>query len=271
MLTQPPLSVQRRHRPRSGAGDSLPVDAIGHVPRREHTRHGCAGTIGLRNNVTTLVHVDGATVQNLGVRIVPNGDKGAVCLELDDRPCAFVSNAHVCKQGLSVLGELSEECLYCGVPLDLNFRVFQHALGENVARAERVPPVDHCDLGRCAGQHHGIFHRSVAAPDDHDGLVAEQKPVARCARRHPTTTKLVLALGAKPATVCSRRHDNRVGFDGGCLGVHCEHTSDGALNRHFDVFHELFVESSAECRGLFAHVVHNDGTGDAGNAWEVFY
>src|SRR5687767_2431608 len=93
---------------------------------------------------------------------------------------------------------------------------FLHYLG----RAKFVAAVDHCYFGREFCQKQRLFHRGIAAADDHDRYVAEEKTVARGARRDTVAAKplrhRLFARNAEPFCGCSRRDDKRLGLYDSC-------------------------------------------------------
>src|SRR4029450_8366406 len=62
-----------------------------------------------------------------------------------------------------------------------------------------------------------LFHRSIAATDDHDRLFAEKEPVASRARRDAVATEALghrrVPLNSEPLGRRTRRDDERVGPD----------------------------------------------------------
>src|SRR5215217_589845 len=89
---QPPLCVERCHRPHPRGRDRLPVDVVDDVARREHAfdvrRRPVVG-----QHVALLVHVELAD-KELGARIVADGYEEAVGRQIGELVCREVPDAH---------------------------------------------------------------------------------------------------------------------------------------------------------------------------------
>ena len=83
------------------------------------------------------------------------------------------------------------------VPDDFDLRIREQPLLQNLRRAQLVAPMNQIHLVRVAREEIRLFRRRVAAADDGDRLVAEERAVADRAVRHALPRVLELAGNAE--------------------------------------------------------------------------
>ena len=109
------------------------------------------------------------------------------------------------------------------------------------------------------GEVHRLFHRRVAAADDHDVLAAEERAVAHRAGADAPALERVLALEPEPLGLRARGDDERLG--GVLVVVVAGPDAEGAL-RQVHLVHVLGDDLGPLVRRLLAERLHQLGPGD---------
>src|SRR5581483_10609248 len=183
------LGVERRHAAGAGGGDRLPVGVVLHVPGGEDPGEVRRRAAGPRDEVALLVVVE-LVAEEGGVRVVPDGHEEAVGGHL---PRLAVGRA---LQPQSLDLQVAEDLVDDGVEHEVELLVALGAVDHDLRRAELVAPVHEVDAGREFRQEERLIEGGVAAADDVDVLVAEERGVARGAGGDAAA--LVLLLGRDP-------------------------------------------------------------------------
>src|SRR5690606_916172 len=183
-ILQPPLSVQRGHAARTGAGDGLAIDVILYVAGGEdagHGGHGChAGQAALGDDVAVL-HLELA-FEDAGVGLVADGDECAGGRELLRGTGFGMAQAHA--GDAAVVAQhffqgVEQFELHVAVGNLVHQLVDQDGLG-----AELVAAMDQRDLAADVGQVERLFDGRIASAYHDDILVAVEEPVAGGAAGH---------------------------------------------------------------------------------------
>src|SRR5262249_6591284 len=196
------LRFECGHTTRSGSGDRLPVDVILHVARREHTADRRASAAGRGEDVAVLVQVE-LTLEQLGVRRVPDRDEDARHRQLSDRTRLDV--AQLQRVDASVAADVLDDA----VPVEVDLRVRERAVLHDLRSAELFATVYQRHLVGKTREKVGLFERGVAAADDCDLVAAEEETVARRARRYTVPEQTVLGLQPEHAGLRAGRDDDR--------------------------------------------------------------
>ena len=132
------------------------------------------------------------------------------------------------------------------------FSVGPGAVDHDRRGAELLAPVNEVDLAREAADERRLLERRVAAADDRDDLVAEERGVARRAVRDAAALEAQLRLEPELAGARAGRDDDAVGL----VLVVADVDPEGTL-REVDARHVVGEELGAEALGLAAEVLHH--------------
>ena len=135
--------------------------------------------------------------------------------------------------------------------MDLDLRVLERPVDHDLARPERVAPVEQVDLGREAGQVGRLLEGGVAATDDRDLAVAEEEAVARRAGRHAAAAQAGLAIETEPQRRGAGGDDHGLGAVLGAARPDAERAG-----REVDAVDVDVDEARSEALGLGAHRGH---------------
>ena len=113
-------------------------------------------------------------------------DKNAVAGAFGNGAGAQVAQPHA--GDLRRLGD-AEDLVDDAVPDDVDLRVAEQPVLQDLFGAQRVAAMDEGDPARVVGQIERFLDRGVAAADDDDLLVAEEEPVAGRAGRDAEAAK----------------------------------------------------------------------------------
>ena len=105
---------------------------------------------------------------------------------------------------------VAEDLLDGHVRVDLDLGVGEGPVDHDLARPERVAPMEQVDLRREPGQVGRLLERRVATADDGDLAVAEEEPVARRAGRHAAPAEARLAVEPEPQRRRAGGDDHRL-------------------------------------------------------------
>ena len=187
-------------------------------------------------------------------RVVADRDEEAVGLDL-----ACLARLRVAEpEAGHVAVAFSEHLVDDGVQHELDLLVLARAVDHDRRRAELVAAVDDHDLAREPRQERRLLHRRVAAADDRDHLVAEERAVARRAVRDAATLERLLGRQAELARARAGRDDHRVG----AVLVVADVDAERPLGE-VDAGDVVRDELRAEALGLPAEVGHHRRPHDA--------
>ena len=246
------LGVDGRHAARARRGNRLPVNVILHVAAREDTRHaGVRALVG--DDVAIGIHLELAPEERR-VRRVPDRDEHAVDPQFASFAGDDVAQQHA---GHEALGHVLN-ILDLAVPGEIDLRIFERLVLHDLRGAQRVAPMDDGHLRREFREERRFFHRRVSPADHHNRLLAEEKPVAGCARRYAVAEQLALGRQAQQPRSSAGRNNQRFGVQQVIAHLELEraprqlHVGDVALD-----------DLGAEALGLRAHLGHQLGSHDA--------
>jgi len=97
-----------------------------------------------------------------------------------------------------------------GMPDRLDLRIVQRTLLQQLLRTPFVAPMDDVHLRSVTRQERGFFDSTVAAADDCQNLVLEERAVADRAVAHAAPGELAFAWRAQLARQTASRHDHRL-------------------------------------------------------------
>ena len=152
------------------------------------------------------------------------------------------------------------------VPDELDLRVGEGAVLHGGRGAQRVAAVHQVDLVGEPGEERGLFERGVAAADDRDLLLLEERAVAGGAPRDAVARQAGLVVEAELAVGGAGRVDDGEGL------VHVAVADGDALDVAVELeLGDVVVDDlGAEALGLLLHLHHQVGAHDAlGEAGEV--
>ena len=144
------------------------------------------------------------------------------------------------------------------VPDDVDLRIAEQPVLQNLLGAQLVAPVHERDPARVVGQIDRLLDRGVAAADDDHLLVAEKEPVAGRAGRHAKPAKRRLAGHAEPARLRAGRDDDRLAD----IAVARIAGRDKRPARQIERVDLVEDDAGSDMLGLFLHLLHQPGTLD---------
>ena len=153
---------------------------------------------------------------------------------------------------------LAEDLVDLDVGMDLDLGMLERPVDHDLARPERVAPVEQVDLGREAGQVGRLLEGRVAAADDGDLAVLEEEPVAGRAGAHAAAAQPGLGVEAEPQGGRAGGHDHGLG-----AVLRAARPDAERPLREVDPVDVDVDEARAEALGLGAHRGHQLGALDA--------
>ena len=186
--------------------------------------------------------------EELRVRVVADRDEDAV-----DALLPGLVGLHVAEPDGFDLA-VAEDLVDHGVRDELDLGVRAGAIEHDLRRPEVVAAMDDRHLRREAGEERGLLHRGVAAADDDQFLLAEERAVTGRAGRHAAPLVLRLAGQPEPAGARAGRDDHRAGL----VFLVLDPDAEGALGE-VDPRHVVRDEFGAEALRLPAELGHHLG------------
>src|SRR3954447_24087490 len=198
---QKALRVECGHAARARGGDRLAVRAVLDVARSEHTRDVRLGGARLRDQVPAGIVVE-LVAEELRVRVVADRDEEPVGVDLPRLIRDRVAQAQPLHLGVA------EDLHHFRVQHEIELVVHLRAVDHDPRGAELVPAVHEVDVRRELRQEESLLECRVAAADDVDVAVTEERRVAGRAGRDAAALVLLLRLDPEPAGACAGRHDH---------------------------------------------------------------
>src|SRR5690554_7653013 len=214
-----------------------------------------SGRIRRRQDVAIGIHAELALEQP-GRGIMTDCNKDAV-----DRKLALAAIQNVLELqtghtgGQRPLSLIAENLFDHVIPDELDLRMVEEAILQDLLRSQRVAAVDQVDLFGEVGQEEGFLRSRVATADDGNLLAAIEKAVAGRAGRHPEAAQPLFAGHAKPARLRTGADDEGVAGIADAAIANSEERPLRQVYLYDRVRHDLGADI---CR-LSAHLLHEPG------------
>ena len=158
------------------------------------------------------------------------------------------------------LGRLGdpEDLVHDRVPDDVDFRIPEQPVLQDLLGAQGVAPVDEGHAPRVVCQIDRFLDRGIAAADDDHLLVSEKEPVAGRAGRHAKPAEFRLARHAEPARLRAGRDNDRLAD----IAVARIAGRDKRPARQIERGDLIENDAGSDMLGLALHLLHQPGTLD---------
>src|SRR5690606_1780334 len=261
-----PFGVERGHAARTRGGNRLAVRPVRHVARGEHARNARARRARLDLDVAVVVQLE-LPAEELRHRRVADRDEERRGVEDAILAGLEVPQAHARHV---ILGDVEHVRHHVAVE-DPDLLVQLHALLHRLRRAELVAAM-HERHARAQTREVGrLLHRRVAATDDDDVLIPEERAVAHGAGAHPFVLQALLVLETEPVRARPRGDDQRLREVQHVLVLADPHLEGSG--RQIDLLHVGRDELGSLALCLLAHARHQllavDGLREPGVVLDV--